>query len=355
MNEKVCVVTVTYGNRFQYLSQVVDAAFREGADNVVIVENGVSEESHLKIIERYSNEKRVIIKNLLENTGSAGGFYNGIKTAIEETDCEYIWLLDDDNVPLQNSLNQLKKTFGNFGELEKNKTLLFSLRLPEGYYRLIMMRKNKRIETSVKFDSFIGLSIEKLPKYFFKFITEQLLRKTKNDRKLDTFEELVQKLSFEINNFPLLIPSSYGPYGGSFFNRNILNYIGLPNVAFYLYADDIEWTYRITKIGGQIFLCTRSFVYDIIPSWSQNQSNIVSSLIHSEIKRLYYVTRNLLYFYENNFVKNRFKYSLNKFVFSKIVYLLLRIKDRQKALVFNKALKDSQKGILGKANEEGLI
>jgi GT2 family glycosyltransferase len=39
MEDKVCVVTVTYGNRFHLLKLVVDVALKEGVCKVIVVDN----------------------------------------------------------------------------------------------------------------------------------------------------------------------------------------------------------------------------------------------------------------------------------------------------------------------------
>ena len=39
MENKVYVVTVTYGNRFHLLKQVMDAALNEGVHKVIVVDN----------------------------------------------------------------------------------------------------------------------------------------------------------------------------------------------------------------------------------------------------------------------------------------------------------------------------
>lgn len=44
-----CVVTVTYGNRFQFLKQVIQAAFENEVCKVIVVDNASEPESHQAI------------------------------------------------------------------------------------------------------------------------------------------------------------------------------------------------------------------------------------------------------------------------------------------------------------------
>jgi GT2 family glycosyltransferase len=109
MNEKVCVVTVTYGNRFHFLNQVIDAALEEGVCKVIVVGNNSSPESRekLKEYEKELGEQKIKVLYLDDNYGSAGGFKIGLKEAYNDQECEFIWRLDDDNKPLEGSLKIL--------------------------------------------------------------------------------------------------------------------------------------------------------------------------------------------------------------------------------------------------------
>jgi len=51
MEARVCAVTVTYGNRFHLLKQVIDAALDEGVYKIIVVDNNSESESRKKLIE----------------------------------------------------------------------------------------------------------------------------------------------------------------------------------------------------------------------------------------------------------------------------------------------------------------
>ena len=97
----VFVVTVTYGNRFHLLKQVIDAALSEGVSKVIVVDNNSDPESREKLREyeqKLGNEK-IKVLYLDDNYGSAGGFKRGLGKAYNDPNCEFIWLLDEDNTP----------------------------------------------------------------------------------------------------------------------------------------------------------------------------------------------------------------------------------------------------------------
>ena len=102
------IVTVTYGNRFYLLKQVIDGALNEGVAKVIVVDNNSETESRNKLKEyEKSLGDKIKVLYLDENTGSAGGFKRGLEEAYNDPECEFIWLLDDDNLPLEDSLKSL--------------------------------------------------------------------------------------------------------------------------------------------------------------------------------------------------------------------------------------------------------
>ena len=106
---KVCSVIVTYGDRFHLLKQVIEACYKEGVDKVIVIDNA-SEENSKKQLKEYEkeNQDRLKVIYLEENIGSAGGYKRGLQEAYECEECEYIWLLDDDNMPQKKSFVKRK-------------------------------------------------------------------------------------------------------------------------------------------------------------------------------------------------------------------------------------------------------
>ncbi len=98
--DKITVVILTYGGRsfvftvldyLNCLSQIKD---------IVIVSNGYAFKAPKNI------KAHVHVVNNKKNTGSAAGYSMGLDKA-KELKNEFTWLLDDDNLPEEDALNQL--------------------------------------------------------------------------------------------------------------------------------------------------------------------------------------------------------------------------------------------------------
>ena len=103
-------VTVTYGNRFHLLKQVIDGALKEGVSKVIVVDNNSQPESRekLKAYELELGSDKIKVLYLDDNYGSAGGFKRGLEEAYNHKECEYILVLDDDNLLEEGSFEKLK-------------------------------------------------------------------------------------------------------------------------------------------------------------------------------------------------------------------------------------------------------
>jgi len=250
MKYKVCVVTVTYGDRFYLLKQVIDASFNEGVSKIIVVDNGLSKNSRdqLKDYERkFGNKLKVIYLN--ENAGSAGGYKIGLEEAYRCEDCEFIWLLDDDNKPMDDLLKILLDFWSSLEiENKQEKIALLSYRFKkEQLTKEAIIRNQPKLVLGLK-NSFLGFHIKELHKKIYRYLKRG-------------FKPINDRVEQEDDKKYGIVPVA--PYGGLFIHKNILNKIGYPNEDFYLYADDHEWSYRITKNGGKIYLILDSKIDDL--------------------------------------------------------------------------------------------
>lgn len=97
---KVVSVVVTY-NRLGELQKTINSLLSQTVlPQVVYVVNNASADGTQEYLEMVASlNRRVIPINLDANTGGAGGFATGLRLAIENTDCDWIWLMDDDGRP----------------------------------------------------------------------------------------------------------------------------------------------------------------------------------------------------------------------------------------------------------------
>ena len=64
--------------------------------HIVIVNNNVLTDSFKDLKKTFSNNKDISLLNLNANLGYAGGLNKGIKFSLNNPDCKYLWLLNND-------------------------------------------------------------------------------------------------------------------------------------------------------------------------------------------------------------------------------------------------------------------
>lgn len=321
----VFAVTVTYGNRYHLVKQVIDSALAEGVAKVIVVDNNSVPQSReqLKAYEKELGSDKIKVLYLNDNYGSAGGYKRGLEEAYKDPSCEFIWLLDDDNVPEQGSYEKLIYAFKYLGSSYKN--VLVSFRESD-ISNILAVTKGVRIE--YKTNSFLGFHI-------LQWLVNKFQKKDINKNS---------------KNYPI-IKSQVAPYGGLFFSKKVLDYVGLPNEDFFVYADDHEWTLRMTKNGFNLYLCSESSLKDIDWTWTTTKvKNPHYEPTASEFK-IYYGVRNHV-FLDKNFIENKYVYVFNmamQLIYMYLIHLFLvpRIATKRFNLIL-RAIKDGLNGRLGR-------
>ena len=316
----VYAVTVTYGDRSGFVERLAKRLMVVNVYKLIVVDNGSAPESKVRLkdlVNIYPSKVEVI--SLDENSGSAGGFKEGLMAAGVRPDCDYIWLLDDDNLPDLNALEQLLLTYQKLNE----NCCLVSLRNNRILYRKIFNDSDVKRKFN-KPNSFIHFN-------FLHWLGRRFLYSRK-------------KLS--------LIPIPYAPYGGMFFHKRLLQTIGYPLDQMYLYRDDHEYSHRIVKAGLKIYLNRDSVIEDMEVSWHGRKKyrffRRFMTLVDGDEMKTYFVIRNSIFFECKYFVTNKLEYAINRFLYTIIFYglcILLRRPDRitlfQKASADSKRMKDA--------------
>lgn len=292
----VIVATVTYGNRWNYLSKLLLTVqkFPEVSE-LLVVDNGCEYNLEGKISSLNMLKKVNIIKNK-ENLGSAGGYHQVMDTVQGKIE-KNLLLLDDDNLPEETIFQNLKKD-GKSVLADNNNVIAF---YRERYFRKIfannmVLNKKQYINTYCKF-SFLHKLFPRL--YFKTDITGQ-------------------------NKFRKCI---YSQYSGLLFPISLLSKVGLPNCDYYLYVDDTDFTYRITQANYNIMVYKDGVINEMEFSWAQKseQEEIdpYKAIFSSEkaINGLYYI-RNRVFFEKKFLVKNRTIYLINGFIYLIATFLL---------------------------------
>lgn len=101
-NSKVAVVVVTY-NRSEVIQKTLDClqAQTYPISNIIVVDNNSSDNTIAGLLERKKKDDRISIVSSSENIGYGAGLALGMNWVLENTDGDYMWLMDDDvsNIP----------------------------------------------------------------------------------------------------------------------------------------------------------------------------------------------------------------------------------------------------------------
>ncbi len=325
---KVCVVTVTYGDRWQLLNQVLTRLLTfANVAHVVVVDNA----SIYSVKSKVENSQITVLSNSI-NEGSAGGYNRGIAYATEHLDCDFIWLLDDDNMPLENALPELMKHWNNIQGTNTQKAL-FCRRPDRTIHTKIAMGANPS-SYYLTSNNFLGFSLTNIVSNKIRKISERFKQPG----------EFLDKA---------VMP--YVPYGGLMLHRQMVEKIGYPNADFFLYVDDSEYSYRITQQGAKIYLIPAALVVDIDSSQGINykQRLFRSHLLDLWSFRTYYHVRNRMYFYSRVAVTNKLMFGINKILYLSCLWIVSIISNKRDA--YNKllsAVSDGLEGKLGKVGQE---
>jgi GT2 family glycosyltransferase len=135
------------------------------------------------------------------------------------------------------------------------------------------------------------------------------------------------------------------------FHTDVIRRFGVPDEELVLYADDTEYSGRISRGGGSILLVRDALIRDSEPSWNTDDrySNSLAMLLRSEGDwRVYYSVRNNLYLATHVWPANRVLRWLNRQVFVALLWIgskALRRSERYHLL--RRAIVDGEKRILG--------
>ena len=236
--ESVCAVVVTY-NRKELLIEclealrmqvrpiqgiyLIDNASTDGTPNLLLEKGYIGKLPPENLTEPW--EREFEIKNLTdgksiklhyvrmhENTGGAGGFHEGVKRAYEKG-YDWLWLMDDDAEPKNDTLRNLL-----LAKVDNSVAALCPLILHKsGDYQL----------------------------YHHKFINKWNME---DIPVVDSVEKLEPITEIEANAFV-----------GPLINRNFIKMVGFPRKELFIWGDDTEYMYRLSRLG-KVLLCKNAVI-----------------------------------------------------------------------------------------------
>jgi len=261
----VTVVTVTYGDRWKYLSRLLQFLQTQSAVTQVIVVDNASAKSIEKLVVEGGFQNLVKVLTEDRNLGSAAAYAHALRYVNEQRRAQFVYLLDDDNLPDENAIANLARRAVHGGPLD----VFCSLRTDRKYL-------------------------------VHALATRQPLRHARNAFcGNDVWNAIGQKLGFKIEVPPQtgpadLVEAEYAPYGGMFFSSELVDAVGYPNAAYFVYADDFEYVCRIRKQGGHVSICGDSMIEDMEKVWFDDNDTRIPGWFSpgSTDFRVFYSVRN---------------------------------------------------------------
>jgi len=238
----VCAVIVTYGNRWCYLHKVIDAALREGVNKVIVIDNNSDAKSRENLLRiEQTRPQKLKVTYLDKNYGSAGGFRRGLEIAYSDAECKFVWLLDDDNEPSSGSLRALQEKWLQHRKSEAGDSFAL-LALRKGLFNINQNRPDAIANSGIgRKGSFIYFDITEFPSKIVRYIRRIY------QSNLSSFDKYASYNYFKDNKSLIDIKLKVAPYGGLFIEKSVLQKIGFPKDEFFAYADDFEWSWRLTS------------------------------------------------------------------------------------------------------------
>ena len=271
------VVTVTYGNRIKYLSKLISGLDSEVVKLICVIVNG----SPKRLFKNFTSTKKVKFIFNSENLGSAKGYKQGIEFFKSSSDIDFLWLMDDDNLPKPNAIENLIK-FHKSCNFNNEKDALLSYRPDRPNFLEAVRTNNGSIMLKGK-NSALGFSL------------------FGNNHHFSDYHKKGLKVA---------------PYGGFFFNKNLIDKIGYPDEKYFLYGDDYDFTIRVSKNGGKIILVEDSVINDLETSFhikNDKKNTVLKTRYHNtnNLDRIFYSVRNGIKFELKYMVDNKLFYYLN--------------------------------------------
>jgi rhamnopyranosyl-N-acetylglucosaminyl-diphospho-decaprenol beta-1,3/1,4-galactofuranosyltransferase len=206
--EKIAALVLTY-NRKKLVTKTLDALSGQSFPlmKIFVIDNASTDGTDVVLKEYRKSAKgdRVEIVTLAENLGASGGFAKGLEYIMENSDADWIWMMDDDAIPEKPALEKFRHFYASLSARRRLKT---GILLNQRY---------------IDYDKFKAARIP----------VEAVYGKSK------------VRATFE----------------GYLIKREVVRAIGLPRHEFFIYSDDIEYTWRAVRRGFRVYRVYGSLIY----------------------------------------------------------------------------------------------
>lgn len=316
----ITAVTVTYGDRWCYLELLLRRLEAEKlVRDVVVVDNASKSDISSACVTAGFVKPHVI--RLEQNSGSAGGYKAGIEAALEFPGT-YIMLYDDDVVTTPGSLEHLINSFNHITEKHPSPLLAIMSYRESQHGKLILYNPPLKLADH----HFLGLNV-------FNF-----------------FQRHFNKISKLTTTPDVALQNRGVAYAGLLLCKSDIYKIGLPNSDFIVYFDDVEFTSRLLRKGGSIWLDTEAYCEDISDNYSMPVVSLpfIGYLYADSDVKVFYLIRNRIYLDRYSLGVRSIAVKINMLIFIVIMFLSGAILFRFKRLkTIFKAIIDGYNGKLG--------
>lgn len=237
MKGKIAAVVVTY-NRKKILQECIHSLLNQSKQLDILIIDNASTDGTEQVIKKFS-DPHVVYINTGKNLGGAGGFQYGVNEGVKRG-YDYLWLMDDDSIPERDALQQLVQFAKNhdFGFLSSK----------------VLWKDHSLCQMNIP-------------------------KKSLNS-KLILFDDGPQKI----------IMATFVSF---FVSTAVVKNVGLPIKEFFIWADDLEYSRRISRQYPCYFIDKSIVVHKC---QSNNGSNIATDT-ENRLKRYRYAYRNEVYIY----------------------------------------------------------
>ena len=290
----IAAVIVTF-NRIECLKKSLELYVNQSykPQRIIVVDNCSTDGTvdYLKGWEMIDHKIAKKVIYLESNQGGSGGFYAGLKDAMEYDDVDWIWVADDDAFPALDAFEKAKEFIDNNQELIKYSSAICGVCGFENHV--------SPIQRSVLKKTIFGIQ---------EFPIKEEYYKGKDCFKIDLYS-----------------------FVGTIMKKENLIQAGLPRKDFFIYQDDLEHSVRMGKTGD---------IYCVTSIKIEHKDNVASK--NETSWRDYYASRNLTVMYKEHFGK----WSLFWRIFRRRLFAFLTF-NRSKLKLVNIAIRDGKKGNMG--------
>lgn len=269
----IVAIVVTY-NRKELLKECINALKKQTTPltKILIIDNHSTDGTKEYIKDELSDEN-VCYEYLEENIGGAGGFNIGIRKAVE-LGGDYLWVMDDDTIPENNSLSEL-------------------------------------LETSTQLGDDFGFLASKV---LWKDGTPCLMNIPK------VSEDWIYQSEYLTQGLLQLESASFVSL---FVRKDAVMKCGLPIREFFIWGDDVEYTSRLSK-DYKNYYCEKSVV---VHKMNVNERTDIYTDSGTRLRRYEYLFRNMAYTANQRGFWGTLKYTFRGTITS--LKIIFRAKDKR--------------------------